>query len=65
MSEKVLELCFRSIVSYLNRDYGKSKLYKSQAIALNKQLEFERSCIYSIQELVSEEVQDRLYKLVG
>lgn len=65
MSEKVLELCFRSIVSYINGEHEKSQIYKSQAVALNKKLEIERSCIYSIQELVSEEVQDRLYKLVG
>jgi len=65
MLDKVLELCFRSIVSYLDGDYEKSELYKSRAVALNKKLEFERSCRYPVRELVSDETEDKLYKLVG
>lgn len=65
MLDKVLELCFRSIVSYLNGDYEKSEVYKSKAEVLNKKLEFERSCRYSVRELISDETEDKLYELVG
>ncbi len=65
MSEKVIELCFRSIVSYLNGNYGKSEVYKSQAAALNRKLEIERSCRYSVRELISSDDRDKLYELIG
>ena len=63
--DKLLELCFRSIVRNINEDHQVANIYKSQALKMHKEIEFEESCRYPIANIVPEDTKIKLYEMVS
>lgn len=56
---KVVQLCYRSIIQHIAGDIEKARRYKETALD-----EYEKQgSIISIGEIISEDVQEKLYKL--
>lgn len=60
-----IEYCARGIVAYLDGNIKLFEEYKNKAIEIYKRQIFEESCIYSIQELIPEEVKEKLHKTIS
>lgn len=63
--DKLIELCFRSIVRKVNNDHMTANIYKNQAMQLHKEIEFEESCRYPIANIVPEDTKIKLYEMVS
>lgn len=63
--DKLIELCFRSIVRKVNNDHMTANIYKNQAMQLHKEIEFEESCRYPVEHMVSRDIKKKLYEMVS
>jgi hypothetical protein len=61
--DKVLELCLRSIVCFLNEEEHKAKTYKNKALELHNKVTFEEECVFKVEERIPKQVKKKLYEI--
>ncbi|SCG82713.1 hypothetical protein DW1_1140 [Proteiniborus sp. DW1] len=55
----------KSIIRYLNGDYGEYRSLKNKALEIHKEEQYQRRCILTIGETIPSSTKKKIYKMVN